>query len=272
MNDQNNRLKTAIIQMNSGENIKANSKKAIALLKKAITKGANFICFAENFLYKGKDVQSIKCSLKDSLLTPFLRQAKKHRVWILAGSIAEEILEEPTLIHNTSCLINPQGELEASYRKIHLFDIFSNVVQYQESLTVKAGDSPTITTLNKRKIGMSICYDLRFPELYRHYASESVDIITIPSNFTHYTGKDHWHTLIRARAIENQCFVIAPNQMGSHGPIKSFGHSLIVGPWGEILAEGSADQEEIIIADLDFKHLNNVRASLPALTHRKLIS
>jgi nitrilase len=146
--------------------------------------------------------------------------------------------------------------------------------QIRESDRNQSGINPQIANLNidgtEMKLGMSICYDLRFPELYRKYAAEQVELISVPSAFTHYTGQAHWQVLCRARAIENQAYVIAPNQCGTGGQVRSYGHSLIVDPWGEILAEASGDKEEIIYADIDLSRLREIRSKLPVLEHRKL--
>ena len=141
-----------------------------------------------------------------------------------------------------------------------------------ESASFIAGESPVVASINDKTLGMSVCYDLRFPELYRHYAKTPVDMISIPASFTKTTGTAHWHPLIRARAIENQCFVLAPNQVcrGAYD-VETYGHSMIVDPWGEIIAEGSGDSEEIVVGVLDFDRLNAIRSSLPALKHSNLL-
>ena len=200
--------------------------------------------------------------------------AKKYKVWILIGSMMEKVGADrnlPSKPFNTSVLINPQGKIVAKYRKIHLFDIKLNGKEILESSRNQAGTNPKLAKVENIKVGLSICYDLRFPELYRYYSKNGAEIICIPSSFTKPTGEAHWHTLVKARAIENFAYVIAPNQAGTgSGGVKTFGHSLIVDPWGKVLAEGSANKKEVICAEIDLEYLNKIRKNLPTLEHRKL--
>ena len=184
---------------------------------------------------------------------------------------ARSFYERHDLPFNTSVLINPNGKIVTKYRKIHLFDIRLKGKEILESGRNQAGKNPKLAKIENIKAGLSICYDLRFPELYRHYSRAGAKIICIPSSFTRLTGEAHWHTLIKARAIENLSYVIAPNQAGiGSGGIKTYGHSLIVDPWGKILAEGPANGETVIFADIDLEYLKQVRKNLPALEHRKI--
>ena len=230
------------------------------------------ICLPEIFHCRGHELATSekKEPLPGPSLTPFLEFAKTNSVWILAGSVFESV-EDRTRAYNTSCLIDPNGKISAVYRKIHLFDVNVDNKKIMESASFIPGDSPTIGQVGDKSLGMSVCYDLRFPELYREYSKQPVDMISIPASFTKTTGKAHWHTLIRARAIENQCFALAPNQVGRGAyDVETYGHSLIVDPWGDIIAEGSGDQEELVIATLDFSRLDHVRSTLPALKHCRL--
>jgi predicted amidohydrolase len=198
--------------------------------------------------------------------------ARELRVRILAGSIAERAPGEPR-VFNTSALVSPQGEIEAVYRKMHLFDVElgrEGGGSFRESSRVAPGKDVVVAETEHGRIGLSICYDLRFPELYREQASRGARFLCVPSAFTPHTGKDHWEVLLRARAIENLCFVIAPAQCGRHSPDRaSHGRSLIVDPWGVVLAQ-LGDRPGIALADCDLEEQQRMRARLPALGHRRL--
>ena len=275
------RLKIAAIQMSSGPDKEKNLAQAKKIIGLAAKKNAKFIVLPEVFNYRGnlneaaKQAESIPgCS------TTFISQlAKKYKVWILIGSILEKVeadlvsalKTQNTKPFNTSVLINPKGKIVAKYRKMHLFDIKLKGKEILESSRNQAGKNPKLAKVENIKVGLSICYDLRFPELYRYYSKNGAKIICIPSSFTKPTGEAHWHTLIKARAIENFAYIIAPNQTGTgSGGVKTYGHSLIVDPWGKILAEGSADKEEVIFAEIDLDYLKKIRKNLPALEHRRL--
>lgn len=265
------KLKVAAIQMTSSNDKGKNLKQAERLIKIAANKKAKFIVLPEVFNYRGKLTDAPKfAELIPGHSTNFISNlARKNKVWILIGSMLEKTRSEKP--YNTSVLINPNGKIVAKYRKIHLFDIKLKGKEILESKRNLAGNIPKMVSVEKVKVGLSICYDLRFPELYRQYSKSGAEIICIPSSFTKPTGEAHWHTLIKARAIENLCYVIAPNQAGSgSGGIKTYGHSLIVDPWGKILAEGPANGEAVIFADIDFEYLKKIRQNLPALEHRKL--
>ena len=274
MNTISNTLNTAsltvsLIQMDSGPDKAKNIQKALSFCDDSIAQDAKLICLPEIFHCRGHELATSekKEPLPGPSLTPFMDFAKKHNVWILAGSVFESV-EGRTRAYNTSCLIDPKGKITATYRKIHLFDVNVDDTKIMESASFIAGESPVVASIDDKTLGMSVCYDLRFPELYRHYAKTPVDMISIPASFTKTTGTAHWHPLIRARAIENQCFVLAPNQVGRGAyDVETYGHSMIVDPWGEIIAEGSGDSEEIVVGVLDFDRLNTIRSSLPALKH-----
>lgn len=261
--------------MNSGKDKEKNLKQAERLIKQAINKKAKLIVLPEVFNFRGSLNDSSKIAEPiPGYSTKFIsRIAKKYKIWILIGSLMEKnnvgaCRGKP---YNTSILINPQGKILAKYRKMHLFDIKLKGKQILESKRNQPGKIPKIVSVEKAKVGLSICYDLRFPELYRHYSKKGAEILCIPSSFTKPTGQVHWHTLIKARAIENLAYVIAPNQFGTgSGGVETYGHSLIVDPWGKILVEGSANKEQVIVADVDLEYLRKVRKNLPALEHRKL--
>lgn len=268
-------LKTAVIQINSGADKLQNLAKVEKFILQACAAHAKFIALPEVFSFRGAKDQSINNAedLEHGAAIQLIKNlAKQNKVWILAGSAIAKANQG--LPFNSSLLISDEGEQVARYDKMHLFDMVQGKVEILESSKTQAGSGPQLVSMKiegeEYKLGMSICYDLRFPELYRIYAQERAEIIAVPSAFTQYTGQAHWTVLCRARAIENQAYVIAPNQCGDGGSVKSYGHSLIVDPWGEILAEASGDQEEIIYADIDLAKLQEIRKRLPVLEHRKL--
>lgn len=264
------KMTVAAIQMTSGSSKEKNLQQAKKLIIQASKKGACFIALPEVFNYRGDLQESAKQAeaipgYSSNLIS---KLAKENKKWILIGSMLEKSKGLP---FNTSVLINPKGKVVAKYRKMHLFDIKLKGKKILESSRNQAGEKPVLANVGKSKIGLSVCYDLRFPELYRFYSNKGCEIICIPSSFIKPTGIAHWHILIRARAIENFAYVIAPNQAGvGSGGIKTFGHSLIVDPWGKILAEGPSNGEGIIFAEIDLKHLKKIRTDLPALDHRKI--
>lgn len=196
-------------------------------------------------------------------------QAIRSNAWVLAGSVLER---DGDRIYNTSLLMDRTGRQVASYRKIHLFEArLESGRIIRESDLFQAGDTPVLVEIDGWKCGLSICYDLRFPELYRHYSSRGASLLLIPSNFTQRTGRDHWEVLVRARAIENQCYVIAPDQCGAnpHTHCRSHGHSLAIGPWGELLSTAD-DEPTVLQVTLRPDVLRTTRERVPALAHRKI--
>ena len=274
-----NAIKVAAIQINSGKNKEKNLSQAGRLIKEAALKKAYLIVLPEVFNFRGDLKEAAKMAeYIPGFSTNFISNlAKKYKTWILIGSMMEKSRKRgsgtpPSKPFNTSLLINPQGKIISKYRKMHLFDIKLGKKEILESKRNQAGTKPETVSIGKFKVGLSICYDLRFPELYRLYSKKGVHILCIPSSFTDQTGKAHWHTLIRARAIENLCYVIAPNQFGKgSGGVKTYGHSLIVDPWGKILAEGPSNKEAVLVRDIDLDYINKTRKNLPALEHRKIL-
>jgi len=263
-------LKIALIQLDSQQDRDTNVKKALKMTSEAIEKGAKAIFLPELFhlRLKGESQFSRGESIPGPSTEPFIDLASSKEVWILAGSVLEATDAEK--VYNTSVWITPAGQVE-TYRKIHLFDVELEAGAIRESNRFLSGISSKLVTLGPYKMGMGVCYDLRFPELFREYAKDRVELISLPSSFTAPTGKDHWEVLVRARAIENQCFMIAPNQVGiGAGGIRTYGNSMVVDPWGRILVRGSSDQEEVLIADLDMTLISKVRQQIPALEHRHL--
>ena len=261
------KFKVACIQLNTKQSISKNLSHAVNYIKKACDKGAEFILTPEitNIVSLNKKhlLQSTFQENKDPFLNEIKSLAKKESVWILIGSLV--IKDRKNMLYNRSYLINSSGKTVRKYDKIHMFDVnFSKKEFYKESSIFVKGSKPTSVQLPWGKLGMTICYDLRFPSLYRRLCSRGVDMISIPAAFTKPTGKAHWHTLIRARAIENASYVFAPSQCGVNSPSrKTYGHSLIVSPWGEILAE-KKEKPGIIIANIDMSYVSKVRKMIPS--------
>lgn len=263
-------MKVALVQMYANADKEANIHRALGFVKKAVARNAQFILLPEVFNYRGpaldsSKIDSIAEAIPGESIKPFMEVAKTNGVFILAGSIYEKI-SDSTKVHNTSILIDDKGEIQAEYRKMHLFDAIVGDVPVKESDRYLAGDKPVLTDVREFKVGMSICFDLRFPELYRHYSAMGAQVLCIPSSFTRLTGLAHWEVLLRARAIENLGYVLAPNQVGIDGDgIQSYGNSLVINPWGEIIARASDDVEEIIFADISEEEIKSARRKLPLL-------
>ena len=262
----------AAIQMLACDDKGTNQQEASRWTTEAAARGARVVVLPEVFIWRGNKKEEKNAA--ESIPGPtsdFLQSlARNLGIYLLGGSILEAIPESPKA-YNTSLLFGPQGNLLASYRKIHLFDVdLENGVTARESDTREFGDTAVVAKTDLCPMGLTVCYDLRFPELYRILATQGSQLIFVPSAFTAYTGKAHWEPLLRARAIENQVYIIAPDQFGKNP--KSFethGHSMIVDPWGKVLAE-LPDGPGIVMAEVDLDFLAKVRAELPALSHRKL--
>ena len=261
----------AVVQMASGPDKRENTVRAVELVGQAADTGASVIALPETFDYRGDRLalNNIAEPLPGSALHPLLAVARERKVWILAGSIHES---DPAggMPFNTSVLIDPHGMMAAKYRKIHLFDIAIGDRSVTESAKYQPGSEVVYADAAGARVGLTICYDLRFPEQYRLLADAGADVVFIPSSFTTPTGEAHWEVLLRARAIENQCFVVAPGQAGmGAGGIATYGNSMIVDPWGRILARAGSEAETIISAVLDFDEMAGIRRRLPALDNRK---
>ena len=267
-------MRVGLVQLTSSDDLAANLEHARRGVSNAVARGAEFVLLPENFAYLRREGSSFPCaqSLDGEIVGTLAAMAREHGVWVLGGSIPEA-LPGDTKIYNTSVLLSPEGELIASYRKIHLFDVELGEGRggsFRESDTFAPGRDVVTASLPFGSVGLSICYDLRFPELYRAMAERDVVCITVPSAFAPMTGKDHWEVLLRARAIENQAFVLAPAQCGRHSADRSsHGRSLVIDPWGLVLAQ-AGDRPCTIVADLDFEELRDVRRRVPALRHRRL--
>lgn len=264
-------MKVAAIQLNSKSDKEKNVQTISAFINQAAQNGAELVSLPEYCNFLGEDHEKNAHAEQipgGETTTLFIELAKRHRLYIHVGSIVEKCNEEKS--YNTSFVIDPEGKILNKYRKIHLFDIeIKGLSSYKESNTIESGENPTMVQLPFGKAGLSICYDLRFPELYRNYALHGAKILFIPAAFTRYTGMLHWEALVRARAIENQCYVIAAGQFGSYLPGKeSYGNSMIIDPWGTVIARAS-EQEGVIIADIQEDIVQAVRESIPCFGHRR---
>ncbi|MDX8411680.1 MAG: carbon-nitrogen hydrolase family protein [Mariprofundaceae bacterium] len=266
-------LRAACVQMCSGENEEANLANASALIEKAATAGCRLVVLPENFSFMSADDASKRngAELPDASrpLAFLSEQAKRHGIYLIGGTVPLLCDEAPGM-RNCCAVFGPKGRQIACYDKIHLFDVAIPGDTYTESAYVTPGKSPQTVAVENWIIGLSVCYDLRFPELYRHYAARDCQALTVTAAFTVPTGKAHWETLLRARAIENQCYVLAAAQSGKHpGGRRTWGHSMIIDPWGDVLA-GCRQGAGLAMADMDLDRLQGIRGMLPALDHRCL--
>lgn len=262
-------MRAAAVQLNSTDDKARNLATAERLVRAAASDGAELVALPEkwNLLAAGEELLAGAEALDGPSLTAARGWARELGVHLLAGSIAER--GEGEKAFNTSVLIGPDGEDLAAYRKIHLFDVEAGGVSYRESAHEQPGEKLVTAPVGDLIAGLTVCYDLRFPELFRILALRGARLLTVPSAFTSATGRDHWEVLLRARAIENQAFVLAPNQVGTAPPhYDSYGHSAIVDPWGAVLAT-APDEECFVAADLDLGAQDHVRESLPSLAHRR---
>jgi deaminated glutathione amidase len=263
-------LRVAAIQLNSNGEKERNLASAERLVRDAAAAGAEFVALPEkwNLLAGGEELVAGAEALDGPSLSAARGWARGLGIHLLAGSVCERG-SEGEKASNTSVLIGPGGEDVAVYRKIHMFDVDAGGVSYRESEHEQAGTEPVVAPVGDLTVGLTVCYDLRFPELFRILALRGARVIAVPSAFTLATGRDHWEVLLRARAIEDQVFVVAPNQCGEAPPhYSSFGRSMIVDPWGVVLAT-APDGEGFVVADLDLAAQDRVRASLPSLANRR---
>ncbi len=272
-------LRAAAVQLNATEDLDRNLQIADRLTRHAAGQGAQLVVLPEKWTVLGRsEVIEERAQTLDGPATRWAMEiAKELGIDLIAGSFVERRADQQKT-SNTSLHIGPDGEIRAAYRKLHMFDVEVDGTVYAESAHEQAGDEVVVTTIGAAAtggesagyvLGMTICYDVRFPELYRALGERGAEILTVPAAFTLATTRDHWETLLRARAIENQCFVIAANQIGEHPPgNRSGGRSTIIDPWGLVLAT-APDSECAIVAELDFGLLADVRRRLPALTHRR---
>jgi deaminated glutathione amidase len=264
-------LNVAIVQMNSQEDKGANIAAALDLIDRAAATGARLVALPEVWPYLGPDdvsrdqAETIPGPISEALA----QRARRHGIYIHGGSIYEKRPGDPGM-YNTTVVIDPTGEIIAHYSKIHMYDVvLDGIAEYQESATVTPGNETTITEIDGIPVGLTICYDLRFPELFRILALKGAQAIVLPAAFTLMTGKDHWETLIRARAIENELYVIAPAQWGTHRPGKwCYGRSMVVDPWGTVVTT-APDGVGIAYATVDPSRVAAVRRQIPSLANRR---
>ena len=265
-------MNIAAVQMISGPDIAPNLATAGRLIAQAAGEGARLVALPEYFPMIGaKDADRLAAREKFGAgpIQDFLRDcASRHGIWLIGGSLPLEA-DDPAKLRNSCLVFDPQGEVVAHYDKIHLFGFRKGAESYDEAATIEAGGKPVAFDTPSGRVGLAICYDLRFPELFRSLGE--VDLIVIPSAFTETTGLAHWELLLRARAVENQCYVLAPAQGGRHPNGRmTHGNSMIVDPWGEVKARLDKG-EGVIVAELDHKRIDEVRTMLPALSHKVLL-
>jgi deaminated glutathione amidase len=265
------RLRVACVQLNAGTDKAANLEKAERLVARAASTGADVVVLPEkwNAIGSADTLRANAEPLEGGESSRAMAEwAGRHGITLVGGSITE-IREGREKLSNTCPVFDPEGELVAVYRKIHMFDVEVGGHVYRESEAEEPGEETLACDAEGWKVGLSVCYDLRFPELYRILALEGAELVTVSAAFTLYTGKDHWELLVRARAVENQCYVAAANMWGTHeGGKASYGRSTIVDPWGVVLAQ-AADEDTVISAELDRAHMERIRRELPALANRQ---
>lgn len=263
------KVKIACIQNCATDNLFANIEDAAALVRQAHEDGAELICSAEFFSFLNLDEQGLDVSPfredQHPALGAFRTLSQELGIWLLLGSVA--VFDSAGKKRNRSILLDPDGEVTARYDKIHMFDVnLPNGEVYRESDIFNPGDEAVLAELPWGLMGLTVCYDLRFPHLYRNLTQAGASILTVPAAFTRTTGKVHWHVLLRSRAIETGCYVVAPCQYGDHGKAKTYGHSLIVDPWGRVIADGGEDRG-YIISEVDLDEVDKARRMIPALDH-----
>jgi predicted amidohydrolase len=264
------RLSVALVQVDATGDVAANIAGAAALADQAAAGGARFVLLPEYLQYRGSDdgFRASARPIPGPHTEPFAEVARRRGCWILVGSTAETS-SDPMRPFNTSALIAPDGSLAATYRKVHLFDVAVDDGPVDvESARVTAGDWLVTAVVDDSVVGLSICYDLRFPQLYLGLALAGAEILTVPANFTERTGRDHWEVLLRARAIENGAFVLAPSQIGGPPGQPAFGRSMVIDPWGTVIAQ-APDAVAIVPAVLDLDRVAAVRRQIPALANRR---
>jgi deaminated glutathione amidase len=265
------RLRVACVQLNASESKAENIERAGRLVARAAATGADLVVLPEK--WNGIGPPDFMRANAESLeggetIDAMSGWARDHKITLVGGSIAER-REGREKLSNTCVVFDSEGEIAAVYRKIHMFDVEVGGQVYRESEAEEPGESAISCDVEGWKVGLTVCYDLRFPELYRILAVEGAEVITVPSAFTLFTGKDHWELLLRARAVENQCYVVAADQWGTHGDGKaSFGRSMIIDPWGVVLAQ-APDEDGVIAAELDRARIEQVRRALPSLANRQ---
>jgi predicted amidohydrolase len=264
----------AAISMTSGPNLSKNFTIAEELIDLAIHRGADLVCLPENFPFMGEETEKLTRAkeLAEESEKFLKKMANKYQVTILGGGFP--VPTNNGKVYNVAALIDASGIEVARYEKVHLFDVnLPDGNTYRESNTIVAGEKlpPIYKSKELGNLGLSVCYDVRFPELYRHLSQMGAEVLFVPAAFTAYTGKDHWEVLLRARAIENTCYVIAPAQTGvNYGRRQTHGHAMIIDPWGIVLAD-TGEEPGVAIAEINPSHLEQVRTQMPSLQHRVFV-
>ena len=264
-------LRVACVQLNASASKPVNLERMETLVARAAAGGAEVVVLPEK--WNGIGAPDFLREIAEPLesgetFAAMADWARRHGITLVGGSVAER-REGRDKLSNTCAVFDPQGDLAAVYRKIHMFDVEVGGHVYRESEAEEPGEGPVVCEAEGWNVGLTICYDLRFPELYRILAVGGAELVTVPAAFTLYTGKDHWELLLRARAVENQCYVAASNQWGSHADGRAaYGRTSIVDPWGVVLAQ-AADEDTVVAAELDRTRMERVRSSLPSLANRQ---
>jgi deaminated glutathione amidase len=266
-------MKIAALQTVSTPDVGRNLETAGRLIAEAARAGAELVALPENFCLMGwrdEDKLTIAEVPGSGPIQAFLAaQARRHGLWLIGGTLPMQA-GVPGRALNASCVYAPDGTPSARYDKIHLFRYDNGRESFDEAAVLDAGSEPVALQMGPLRVGLSVCYDLRFPELYRRLCTPPCDLLSVPSAFTYTTGRAHWELLLRARAVENQCYVIAPAQGGTHeNGRRTWGHSMVVDPWGDVLAV-RPEGEGVVLAEVDAQRLATVRQQLPALSHRRL--
>ncbi|GAB3629213.1 acyltransferase [Pandoraea terrae] len=265
-------VKVAAVQMVSAPDVARNLEEAGRRVAEAAQAGAKLVLLPEYFCFMGRrdsDKLTLRETPGDGPIQTFLAEsAQRHQVWLIGGTLPLAA-PEPERVLNTTLVFGPDGNLAARYDKIHLFNFVKGEEAYDEAHTIRPGDAVSAFDTPFGRVGLSVCYDLRFPELYR--ALGDCTLMVVPAAFTYTTGRAHWELLLRARAVENQCYVLAAAQGGRHeNDRRTWGHTMLVDPWGEIVAQREDEGPGIVVGELDGERLASVRQSLPALRHRVL--
>ena len=269
MTGQRTPLRAACVQLNAARPLDDVLATAGDLVERAAASGATLVVLPEKWNAIGPKERMLEAAedLSGPTVSAMQGWAREHGVWLVGGSISER-LEGESRIRNLSLAFDPAGSLVGAYRKLHMFDVEIDGRAVRESATDRPGDELTIADLAGWPVGLTVCYDLRFPELYRALAVAGAEVFTVPAGFMLHTGRDHWEILLRARAIENGAYVIAPNQHGAWDGNRMFGRSMIIDPWGVVIANAS-DGDGICVADLDPARVDAARRQLPVLSHRR---
>lgn len=262
----------AVAQLTTTSDPKASLATALGLIERAAALGAKLVALPENVSFMGSEEEKLALAepLDGPTFTQLSQAARRHQIWLLGGTLPERSPRSAKKAYNTSTLWAPDGRLVAAYRKIHLFDVeLGEGATHRESSSVEGGENAVLAETPLGKIGLSVCYDVRFPTLYRALAQAGAEILLVPAAFTVPTGKDHWEVLLRARAIENLCYVLAPGQFGAHSETRrTYGRSMIIDPWGTVLAT-APDQIGLAFAEIDLARQQLLRRNLPCLSHER---